>query len=167
MKGSADVLADRYYGDGQRAHFGSRFRRRPLVRLRAEKLRVESPSAEVQGHSPSQKRTVTGKENVAIMGIEPVGNYAIKIIFDDGHDTAFILGTICASWRVRSLEPEGVSAGLGLIGTGLGALSRVAPSACNYFSKTGQTASINSCFVLVFALTVKSGRLTKAGTRAG
>ena len=58
-----------------------------VIRLTAEKLRVESPSAEVQGHSPSQKRTVTGKENVAIAAIEPVGNYAIKIVFDDGHDT--------------------------------------------------------------------------------
>jgi DUF971 family protein len=57
------------------------------IRLSAEKLRVESPSAEVQGHSPSQKTMVTGKENVAIVGIEPVGNYAIKIVFDDGHDT--------------------------------------------------------------------------------
>jgi DUF971 family protein len=57
------------------------------IRLTAERLRVESPSAEVQGHSPSQKRTVTGKESVAIVGIEPVGNYAIKIVFDDGHDT--------------------------------------------------------------------------------
>ena len=57
------------------------------IRLTAERLRVESPSAEVQGHSPSQKKTLTGKENVAIVGIEPVGNYAIKIIFDDGHDT--------------------------------------------------------------------------------
>jgi DUF971 family protein len=57
------------------------------IRLTAERLRVESPSAEVQGHSPSQKRTVTGKESVAIVGIEPIGNYAVKIIFDDGHDT--------------------------------------------------------------------------------
>ena len=57
------------------------------IRLTAERLRVESPSAEVQGHSPSQKRTVTGKESVAIVGIEPIGNYAIKIVFDDGHDT--------------------------------------------------------------------------------
>ena len=57
------------------------------IRLTAQRLRVESPSAEVQGHSPSQKKTVTGKENVAIVEIEPVGNYAIKIIFDDGHDT--------------------------------------------------------------------------------
>ena len=58
-----------------------------VIRLTAERLRVESPSAEVQGHSPSQKRTLTGKENVAIVGIEPVGHYAIKIVFDDGHDT--------------------------------------------------------------------------------
>jgi DUF971 family protein len=58
-----------------------------IIRLTAERLRVDSPSAEVQGHSASQKRTVTGKENVAIVAIEPVGNYAVKIVFDDGHDT--------------------------------------------------------------------------------
>jgi DUF971 family protein len=57
------------------------------VRLTAERLRVESPSAEVQGHSPSEKRIVTGKEDVAIVDVEPIGNYAIKIVFDDGHDT--------------------------------------------------------------------------------
>ena len=57
------------------------------VRLTAERLRVESPSAEVQGHSPREKRIVTGKENVAIVDVQPVGNYAIKIVFDDGHDT--------------------------------------------------------------------------------
>jgi len=57
------------------------------VHLTAERLRVESPSAEVQGHSPSEKRIVTGKENVAIVDVEPIGNYAIKIVFDDGHDT--------------------------------------------------------------------------------
>ena len=57
------------------------------VRLTAERLRVESPSAEVQGHSPSEKRIVAGKENVAIVDVEPIGNYAIKIVFDDGHDT--------------------------------------------------------------------------------
>ena len=56
-------------------------------RIPAEKLRVDSPSAEVQGHSPSQRKTVTGKENVRIVGLEPIGNYAVKIVFDDGHDT--------------------------------------------------------------------------------
>lgn len=55
--------------------------------LPAELLRVESPSAEVQGHSSAEKRTIGGKLNVAISNIEPVGNYAVRIIFDDGHDT--------------------------------------------------------------------------------
>jgi len=48
---------------------------------------VESPSAEVQGHGPGQKQIVTGKENVTIQALEPVGNYAVRIRFDDGHDT--------------------------------------------------------------------------------
>jgi len=55
--------------------------------LPAEYLRVESPSAEVQGHGPGQKQVVAGKENVAIAALEPVGNYAVRIRFDDGHDT--------------------------------------------------------------------------------
>ena len=53
----------------------------------AELLRVESPSAEVQGHHPSQKKTVAGRRHVGIMGADPVGNYAIKIKFDDLHDS--------------------------------------------------------------------------------
>lgn len=53
----------------------------------AEYLRVCSPSAEVQGHSPSQKKTVPGKIDVGIMTIEPVGNYAVRIQFDDMHNT--------------------------------------------------------------------------------
>ena len=53
----------------------------------AELLRVESPSAEVQGHDPSQKQIVAGRKYVGIMGIEPVGNYAIRIKFDDMHET--------------------------------------------------------------------------------
>jgi len=55
--------------------------------LTAELLRVESPSAEVQGHSPDQKITVTGKENVGITAVQPVGNYAVRLVFDDGHQT--------------------------------------------------------------------------------
>ena len=55
--------------------------------LPAEYLRVESPSAEVQGHGPEQKQIVTGKEQVKIAALEPVGNYAVRIRFDDGHDT--------------------------------------------------------------------------------
>jgi len=56
-------------------------------RLPAEYLRVESPSAEVQGHAPEQKVLVTGKERVRITGLERVGNYAVRIVFDDGHNT--------------------------------------------------------------------------------
>ena len=55
--------------------------------LPAEYLRVESPSAEVQGHSPGQKQIVGGKRNVKIAGLEPVGNYAVRLSFSDGHDT--------------------------------------------------------------------------------
>lgn len=57
------------------------------MELTAEMLRVLSPSAEVQGHSPEQRVTVPGKKNVAILKIEPVGNYAVRIAFDDMHDT--------------------------------------------------------------------------------
>lgn len=55
--------------------------------LSAELLRVESPSAEVQGHDPSQKKLIPGKSNVEIIKIEPVGNYAVRLVFDDMHDT--------------------------------------------------------------------------------
>ncbi len=52
-----------------------------------EYLRVNSPSAEVQGHGRGQRVTVTGKENVRIDAVEPVGHYAVRLVFDDGHDT--------------------------------------------------------------------------------
>ena len=55
--------------------------------LSCEYLRVHSPTAEVKGHGPGQEVLQTGKENVNIKEIEPVGNYAIKLIFDDGHNT--------------------------------------------------------------------------------
>jgi DUF971 family protein len=55
--------------------------------LSAEQLRVESPSAEVKGHGPGQEVTVAGKRNVRISSLEPVGNYAVRIVFDDGHST--------------------------------------------------------------------------------
>ena len=59
---------------------GTRFR------LPAEYLRVESPSAEVQGHGPGQKVIIAGRRHVGIMRVEPVGNYAVRIVFDDLHD---------------------------------------------------------------------------------
>jgi len=60
---------------------GSRFE------LPFEYLRVYSPSAEVKGHGPGQEVLVRGKENVRITAVEPVGQYAVKLVFDDGHDT--------------------------------------------------------------------------------
>lgn len=55
--------------------------------LSCEYLRVSSPSAEVQGHGPGQEKLQLGKENVNITAIEPVGNYALKLVFDDNHDS--------------------------------------------------------------------------------
>ena len=60
---------------------GSRFR------LPAEYLRVESPSAEVQGHGAAQKKIIAGRRHVGIMAVEPVGHYAVRLSFDDLHDT--------------------------------------------------------------------------------
>ena len=69
--------------------------------LPAEMLRVLSPSAEVQGHSPEQRQTIGGKRNVSILALEPVGNYAVKIVFSDGHNTGLF------SWSyLRQLGDE-------------------------------------------------------------
>jgi DUF971 family protein len=66
---------------------GSRFE------LPFEYLRVHSPSAEVKGHGPGQEVLVLGKEKVGVRAVEPVGQYAVKIVFDDGHDTGLF------TWR--------------------------------------------------------------------
>lgn len=99
---SAEQMLEVDFGDGSRARYS------------AEYLRVMSPSAEVQGHGPSSRVTVPGKRNVKIKGIDPVGTYAVRLTFDDGHDTACIRGnsstttststtrrgrTIYVSWR--------------------------------------------------------------------
>ena len=55
--------------------------------ISAELLRVESPSAEVQGHGANEKKILPGKQAVVILAVEQVGNYAVKLRFDDGHDT--------------------------------------------------------------------------------
>ena len=55
--------------------------------LAAEYLRVRSPSAEVQGHSPDERKTVAGKKDVAILEVVPIGNYAARLVFDDMHST--------------------------------------------------------------------------------
>ena len=58
-----------------------------------EYLRVHSPSAEVKGHGPGQERLQTGKEGVLITAIEPVGHYAVRLVFDDGHNTGLFTWT--------------------------------------------------------------------------
>lgn len=85
----------------------------------AEYLRVMSPSAEVQGHSPDQRVTVPGKSGVLVKAVETVGNYAVRIVFDDGHDTGLYswdylheLGLDHAErWRMylEELESKGLS----------------------------------------------------------
>lgn len=87
--------------------------------LPAEYLRVLSPSAEVQGHSPSERKLLGGKREVAILSIEPVGNYAVKLFFDDMHDTGlygwdylYVLGREYRHrWAeyLRELEEHGLS----------------------------------------------------------
>ncbi len=71
--------------------------------LSAELLRVTSPSAEVQGHSEAERKTVGGKRNVTILSVDPVGNYAVRLGFDDMHSTGIY------SWAF--LRDLGVNAG--------------------------------------------------------
>ena len=73
--------------------------------LSAERLRVNSPSAEVQGHSPSQRKEVKGKENVRIVELKPIGNYAIQIVFDDGHDTGLFTWDYLRELAERNSAP--------------------------------------------------------------
>ncbi|MGO6967343.1 MULTISPECIES: gamma-butyrobetaine hydroxylase-like domain-containing protein [Rhizobium] len=72
--------------------------------LSAELLRVMSPSAEVQGHGPGQKVTVPGKRNVAIISMMPTGNYAVRIGFDDMHDTGIYTWTYLRELGERGAE---------------------------------------------------------------
>jgi DUF971 family protein len=89
--------------------------------LPAEFLRVESPSAEVKGHGPGQEVTVPGKRNIAITRLDPVGNYAIRITFNDGHNTGLYTWTYLHKlgreqdtlWAcyLKSLAAKGLSRG--------------------------------------------------------
>ena len=69
--------------------------------LSAELLRVESPSAEVQGHGAGQKTTPLGKQDILISSIEPVGNYAIRIGFSDGHNTGLFSWPLLYDYALR------------------------------------------------------------------
>ena len=75
--------------------------------LPAEYLRVESPSAEVQGHGPLEKTIVPRKRTVKIRALEPVGRYAVRIVFDDGHDTGLFTWAVSARARQRAREEMG------------------------------------------------------------
>jgi DUF971 family protein len=66
------------------------------LHIPAELLRVESPSAEVKGHGPGQETLVWGKRNVLVMKAEPIGNYAVRLHFNDGHDTGLFTWTYLA-----------------------------------------------------------------------
>ncbi|MFS8037626.1 gamma-butyrobetaine hydroxylase-like domain-containing protein [Xanthobacter sp. AM11] len=89
--------------------------------LPAEYLRVESPSAEVQGHQPDEKITIPGKRTVRIAEVEPVGNYAVRLIFDDGHGTGLYTWELLYAYGVqqeekfgaylKALEAQGLSRG--------------------------------------------------------
>jgi DUF971 family protein len=72
-----------------------------VTSITAELLRVESPSAEVQGHGAGQKTTPAGKRNVTINRIDPVGNYAIRLAFSDGHDTGLFTWDILHDYGHR------------------------------------------------------------------
>ena len=74
------------------------------ARLPAEYLRVESPSAEVQGHGPDQRVLITGKEDVNIAALEPIGNYAVRIRFTDGHDTGIFSWALLHTLAVEQAE---------------------------------------------------------------
>ena len=99
-----------------------------IFHLPAEYLRVESPSAEVQGHGPGEKRLVSGKREVAIIGVEPVGHYAVRLTFDDLHDTGIYTWEILhrlgveqeARWRdyEAALAEKGLSRDLRRRGRG-------------------------------------------------
>jgi DUF971 family protein len=80
-----------------------------LFQIPAELLRVESPSAEVQGHGPGQKVEVLGKENVRISRIEPVGHYAVRLIFDDGHSTGLYTWAILHRLGKLARDKRGTS----------------------------------------------------------
>lgn len=91
--GAQEVWASELRLNPQKSELSVTFTDGTVGRLPAELLRVVSPSAEVQGHSPSERKLVPGKRDVTIRAIEPVGHYAVRLVFSDGHNTGLY------SWR--------------------------------------------------------------------
>jgi DUF971 family protein len=107
--------------DKDRKHLTVAYDSGERFELASEYLRVKSPSAEVQGHGPDERKTVPGKKNVAILEVEPVGNYAVRLTFDDMHSTGIYtwvylaeLGRNHAKWwqdYLDELAAKGLSRG--------------------------------------------------------
>ena len=93
QNGAQEVWASELRLNPQKSELSVTFTDGTIGRLPAELLRVVSPSAEVQGHSPSERKLVPGKRDVTIRAIEPVGHYAVRLVFSDGHNTGLY------SWR--------------------------------------------------------------------
>jgi len=87
QSGAQEPLVSELRLNPQKSELAVTFTDGVAAKLSAEFLRVVSPSAEVQGHSPSERKLVPGKRNVTIRAIEPVGNYAVRLVFSDGHNT--------------------------------------------------------------------------------
>ena len=87
QNGAQEVWASELRLNPQKSELSVTFTDGTIGRLPAEFLRVVSPSAEVQGHSPSERKLVPGKRDVTIRDIEPVGHYAVRLVFSDGHNT--------------------------------------------------------------------------------
>ena len=87
MTKNQEPLASELRLNPQKSELAITFTDGTVASLSAEFLRVVSPSAEVQGHSPSERKLVPGKRDVTIRAIEPVGNYAVRLVFSDGHNT--------------------------------------------------------------------------------
>lgn len=87
QKGAQEPKASELRLNPQKTELSVTFTDGTASSLSAEFLRVVSPSAEVQGHSPSERKLVPGKRYVTIRAIEPIGNYAVRLVFSDGHNT--------------------------------------------------------------------------------
>src|SRR5208337_4182339 len=87
QKGAQEPKASELRLNPQKTELSVTFTDGTVSSLSAEFLRVVSPSAEVQGHSPSERKLVPGKRDVTIRAIEPIGNYAVRLVFSDGHNT--------------------------------------------------------------------------------
>lgn len=90
--------------NAERNRLNVRFDNGDHVEISAELLRVESPSAEVQGHGPSQKQTPRDKQDVTITKITPVGSYAVRLTFSDGHNTGIYSWDLLHDYGQRKVQ---------------------------------------------------------------